>query len=69
MTHQTLTTRSQAVELAVAIGGGYIEMIRMGSRANWRFLGQSYPGHADFVFAVGADGIVRSVRRFESSLH
>ena len=66
MTNQTLTTRSQAVELAVAIGGGYIEMSRMGSRATWRFLGQSYPGHADFVFAVRADGVVRSVRRCDT---
>jgi hypothetical protein len=63
MIEESFTTRTQAVELAVAIGGGYIEMTRRGSRFTWRFLGQSYPGHADFVFAVRPDGMVRSVRR------
>jgi hypothetical protein len=40
-----------------------------GARAKWRFLGQSYPGHSDFVFLVQADGVVRSVRRTAMALH
>jgi hypothetical protein len=67
MTSDRYLTRSKAVELAVAIGGGYIEMLGRGSRAAWHFLGQSDPGHSDFVFAVRPNGAVRSVRRCGTS--
>jgi hypothetical protein len=69
MNTQISPTRTLAVETAVAIGGGYIGMQGNGARAKWRFLGQSYPGHSDFVFLVQADGVVRSVRRTAMALH
>jgi hypothetical protein len=69
MNTQISPTRTLAVQTAVSIGGGYIEKQGNGARAKWHFLGQSYPGHSDFVFLVQADGIVRSVRRSAMALH